>query len=97
MKIKEVRILNKKGFAKIYKEMNKNNIDINQATKEIEIFLETLEEALVKYGKVKFVERGTFEIMERKPRIISNPSTRELMKIYPKKTVKFRVSKNVMK
>ena len=35
--------------------------------------------------------------MERKPRIISNPSTRELMKIYPKKTVKFRVSKNVMK
>ena len=64
-----MRILNKKGFAKIYKEMNKNNIDINQATKEIEIFLETLEEALVKYGKVKFVERGTFEIMERKPRI----------------------------
>ena len=89
--------MNKKGFAKIYKEMNKNNIDINQATKEIEIFLETLEEALVKYGKVKFVERGTFEIMERKPRIISNPSTRKLMKIYPKKTVKFRVSKNVMK
>ena len=52
--------------------MNKNNIDINQATKEIEIFLETLEEALVKYGKVKFVERGTFEIMERKPRISKN-------------------------
>ena len=24
--------------------MNKNNIDINQATKEIEIFLETLED-----------------------------------------------------
>jgi len=92
-----VKILNKRGFAKIYQEMSKNDIDINQAVKEIGIFLETVEEALVKDGKVKFVERGIFEILERKPRVISNPVTRELMKIYPKKSVKFTISKKLNK
>ena len=89
--------MNKRGFAKIYKEMSKNDIDINQAVKEIGIFLETVEEALIKDGKVKFVERGIFEILERKPRVISNPVTRELMKIYPKKSVKFTTSKKLNK
>ncbi len=89
--------MNKRGFAKIYQEMSKNDIDINQAVKEIGIFLETVEEALVKDGKVKFVERGIFEILERKPRVISNPVTRELMKIYPKKSVKFTISKKLNK
>lgn len=89
--------MNKRGFAKIYQEMSKNDIDINQAVKEIGIFLETVEEALVKDGKVKFVERGTFEILERKPRVISNPVTRELMTIYPKKSVKFSISKKLCK
>ncbi len=89
--------MNKRGFAKIYQEMSKNDIDINQAVKEIGIFLETVEEALIKDGKVKFVERGIFEILERKPRVISNPVTRELMKIYPKKSVKFSISKKLNK
>lgn len=89
--------MNKKIFAKIYKGMNKKNINISQSIKEIECFLETLEEALIKDGKVKFVEKGTFEILERKPRVISNPITRELMKIYPKKSVKFSISKKLKK
>lgn len=89
--------MNKRGFAKIYQEMSKNDIDINQAVKEIGIFLETVEEALIKDGKVKFVERGIFEILERKPRVISNPVTRELMKIYPQKSVKFSISKKLNK
>lgn len=89
--------MNKRGFAKIYKEMSKNDIDINQAIKEIGIFLETVEEALIKDGKVKFVERGIFEILERKSRVISNPATRELMKIYPQKSVKFTISKKLKK
>lgn len=95
--MKEVKIVNKKGFAKIYQEMSKNNIDINEAIKEIGIFLETIEEALIKDRKVKFVERGTFEILERKPRVISNPAPREFMTIYPKKSVKFSISKKLCK
>ena len=51
----------------------------------------------MKYDSVTFVNRGVFEILERKPRVVSNPSTREIMKIYPKKVVRFRASKNIMK
>ncbi|WP_410054663.1 HU family DNA-binding protein [Fusobacterium sp.] len=80
-----MKIINKRSFAKIYQEIGKNYIDINQALKEIEIFLETMKEALIKHKKIKFVRRGTFEILDRKPRMISNPVTRELMKIYPQK------------
>ncbi|WP_308007709.1 HU family DNA-binding protein, partial [uncultured Fusobacterium sp.] len=36
-------------------------------------------------------------VKERKPRIIANPVTKEPMKIYPKKTVKFRESKKINK
>ncbi len=87
--------MNKRDFAKIYMEINKNSISMKETMEEIEFFLETVEEALIRDGKVRFVGRGIFEVIERKPRIISNPSTRELMKIYPKKTVKFRVAKNI--
>ena len=81
--------MNKRRFAKVYRDLSNEKIDINQALKEIENFLKTIEEALIADGKIKFIEKGTFEILERKPRIISNPLTRELMTIYPKKSVKF--------
>ena len=51
----------------------------------------------MKYDSVTFVNIGIFEILERKPRLVSNPSTREIMKIYPKKVVRFRASKNLIK
>lgn len=89
--------MNKRGLAKIYQKMSGNDIDINQAIKEIGVFLETLEEALILNGKIKFIEKGTFEILERKPRTIANPITKELMKIYPKKSVKFTPSKKLTK
>ncbi|WP_373592285.1 HU family DNA-binding protein [Fusobacterium varium] len=40
---------------------------------------------------------GIFEVKKRKARIIANPVNKEPMKIYPRKTVKFRESKNMMK
>ena len=67
------------------------------ALEEIDIFLETMQEALVISGKVKFIKKGTFEVLKKEPRIVSNPSTRELMKIYPRKVVRFRASKSIMK
>ena len=89
--------MNKRRFAKVYRDLSNEKIDINQALKEIENFLKTIEEALIADGKIKFIEKGTFEILERKPRIISNPLTRELMTIYPKKIVKFTSSKKLNK
>ena len=51
----------------------------------------------MKYDSVTFVNRCIFETAKRKQKVISNLSTRELMKIYPGKAVRFRVSKNIMK
>ena len=87
--------MNKKELAKIYKEVSNGEISARKAVKKINIFLETLQEALQIDGTVVFINRGIFEIKERNSRTISNPITRERMNIYPKKTVKFRVSKNM--
>ena len=89
--------MNKRNFAKIYMETSKRDITLKQAIQEINLFLETVKEVLIKDGKVKFVGKGTFEILERKPRIIANPVTKELMKIYPKKSIKFTPSKKLTK
>ena len=89
--------MNKRELAKVYSEMSKGEISEKKAQKEIDIFLETVQEALQKSRSLIFINIGIFEIKERKPRIISNPVTRELMKIYPKKIVRFRVSKKINK
>ena len=87
--------MNKKELAKIYKEVSNGEVSARKAVKKINIFIETLQEALQIDGIVVFINRGIFEIKERNSRIISNPVTRERMNIHPKKTVKFRVSKNM--
>ena len=89
--------MNKRELAKIYSTISQEEVLRREALKEIEIFIQTLQEALQKYNSVTFVNRGVFEVLERKPRLVSNPSTREIMKIYPKKVVRFRASKNIMK
>ena len=89
--------MNKKGLAKLYIKVSKSEISIKKAVEEIDIFLKTMQEALVISGKVKFIKKGTFEVLKKEPRIVSNPSTRELMKIYPRKVVRFRASKSIMK
>ena len=89
--------MNKRELAKIYSTISQEEVPRREALKEIEIFIQTLQEALQKHNSVTFVNRGVFEILERKPRLVSNPSTREIMKIYPKKVVRFRASKNLIK
>jgi len=87
--------MNKKELARLYKEMAIDIISINKAEKEIDTFIKTLTDALLVDEKVKFTRIGVFEILIRQPRVIANPVTREPMKIYPKKTVRFRVSKRL--
>ena len=88
-------LMNKRELAKVYSEISRGKTSERQALKEIDMFFSTLQEALQKNHSVMFVNRGIFEVVERKPRTISNPATRESMKIYPRKTVKFRVSQNI--
>ena len=89
--------MNKRELAKIYSTISQEEVPRREALKEIEIFIQTLQEALQKHNSVTFVNRGVFEVAKRKPKVVSNPSTRELMKIYPRRTVKFRASKSIMK
>ena len=89
--------MNKRELARIYNTISQGKISQKAALEEINIFTQTLQEALMKYDSVTFVNRGILEVLERKPRLVSNPSTREIMKIYPKKVVRFRASKNLIK
>ena len=87
--------MNKRKFAKIYRKLSPYDATIETVLTDVDIFLETLREALQIEGEVKFIRRGSFEVISRKPRVISNPVTRELMTIYPKKIIKFRASKKI--
>ena len=89
--------MNKRELARIYNTITQGKISQKAALEEINVFTQTLQEALMKYDSVTFINIGVFEILERKPRLVSNPSTREIMKIYPKKVVRFRASKNLIK
>ena len=87
--------MDKRKFIKLYKETSSNSLIGNEVNKEIKMFLETLKEALLIDGKVKFTRIGVFEILTRQARVVGNPKTKEPMKIYPKRTVKFRASKKL--
>ena len=87
--------MNKKSLARLYQKMSTDIISISRAEKEIDTFIETLTDALFVDGEVKFTRMGVFEILTRQPRVIANPVTKEPMKIYPKKTVKFRMPKKM--
>ena len=76
--------MNKREFAKTYRKISPYEATIETVLTDIDIFLETLREALQIEGEVKFVKRGTFEVISRQPRVI-----------YPKKIIKFRASKKI--
>lgn len=83
--------MTKKEFIELYAE--KGNITKKEAEKNINIFLESVEEALVKGEEVSFVGWGKWEVVERASRDVRNPRTQEMMKIAPKKVVKFKAGK----
>lgn len=87
--------MDKKSFINLYSKLSEKKMYKQEASKDVEALLETVTELLEKGETVKFLNVGSFSILERKPRVISNPATRERMEIYPKKTVKFIPSKKV--
>ena len=87
--------MNKREFTKTYRKISLYDATIETVLTDVDIFLETLREALQIEGEVKFIRRGSFEVISRQPRVVANPVTREKMEIYPKKTVRFRASKKI--
>ena len=87
--------MNKREFAKTYRKISSDDMTIETVLTDVDIFLETLREALQIEGEVKFIRRGSFEVISRQPRVVANPVTKEKMEIYPKKTVRFRASKKI--
>ncbi|WP_462424650.1 HU family DNA-binding protein [Fusobacterium ulcerans] len=87
--------MNKREFAKTYKKISPYDATIETVLTDVDIFLETLREALQIEGEVKFIRRGSFEVISRQPRVVANPVTRKRMTVYPKKTVRFRASKKI--
>lgn len=53
-----------------------------------------IEGGLKQKEKIMFIKRGVFEVIDKKERNISNPSTREVMRTDSIRTVRFRESKN---
>lgn len=86
--------MNKREFGKLYQKNFDGKISVNDAIEEIDCFLETLAEAIIKEGKVKFMNRGTFEVIDKKPRRIADPVTKEPKIIYPKRDIRFKLSDN---
>ena len=89
--------MNKKELAKLYSTVSQGKVSQKAALEEINVFTQTLQEALCKYNSVSFINRGVFEVLERKPRLVSNPSTREINENLSKEVVRFRASKNLIK
>lgn len=83
--------MTKKEFINLYAE--KGNLTKKEAEKGINLFLESVEEALIKGEEVSFVGWGKWEIVERASRDVRNPRTKELMKVEAKKVVKFKTGK----
>lgn len=83
--------MTKKEFIELY--ATKGDISKKEAEKYINLFLDSVEESLVKGEDVLFVGWGKWEVVDRAPRDVRNPQTQELMKIEGKKAVKFKVGK----
>lgn len=89
--------MNRKEFYDVYRKLDKTENqrrDLKEIEKEIEIFFRCIEEGISLDGEVQFRNKGSFKLIDRKEKIVSNPSTRERMTIYPGKTIKFKSSKN---
>ncbi len=65
------------------------------AEKVLQGFLGSVQEALVKDGKITLTGFGTFSVETRKARTGRNPRTGEPMKIPATNVVKFRAGKNL--
>ena len=84
----------KKEFAELWMK-NANLASMVESKRQVELFIETLKEALEKNEVLVFRGLGTFERRETKRKEGRNPRTGEAIKISPKKYIKFKVGKDL--
>ena len=87
--------MTKKEFVELFgtKAELKTKLEAERLTK---VFLETLEEVLVKGDEVSFIGFGKFESVERAERTCINPQTKKPMKVAARKVAKFKPGKNLL-
>lgn len=73
--------------------VNKTNLSKNQANTAVNVIINSIIHTLGKGGKVMFSGLGTFQVVERAPRIGRNPKTGEEIDIPATKTVTFKAGK----
>ena len=84
----------KKEFAELL--MEKADLkSFKEAKRQVEIFIETMKEALEKNEVLIFRGLGTFERRETKRKEGRNPRTGEAIKMKPKKYIKFKVGSDL--
>lgn len=66
-----------------------------EAERVVNLFLEAVEDNLMKGNSVGFVGWGKWEVSERAAREVRNPQTGKKMKVKAKKVVKFKVGKEL--
>lgn len=87
--------MTKKEFVELFgtRAELKTKVEAERLTK---IFLDTLEEVLVKGDSISFIGFGKFETSERAERTCINPQTKKPMKVAAKKVAKFKPGKNLL-
>lgn len=86
--------MKKKEFVELFKE--KTNLrSLEEAKRQVELFIDTLKEALTKEDILIFRGLGTFEKKITKRKEGRNPRTGETIKMTPKKYIKFKVGKDL--
>lgn len=73
----------------------KSQISIHDASNALRAFTETLSEALVKGDKITFIGFGTFDTIVRGEREARVPGTTTIIKVPPKRVVRFKASKTI--
>lgn len=85
--------MNKKEFVDLFAE--KGGYTKKDADKAIKLFLNLVEESLVKGESVSFIGWGKFEVVKRAARTMKNPQNGKKIKVKEKNVVKFRVGKGL--
>lgn len=86
--------MKKKEFIELY--MEKAGIDTKTEAKEkVELFIETLKEAMLKEDILIFRGLGTFHVMKTKTRRGRNPRTGEPLTVNSRKVIKFKVGRDL--
>lgn len=83
--------MTKKEFIELYSK--NGNMSKKEAERNINLFLSSIQEALVLDGEIGFVGWGKWEVKAKNARQVRNPQTKEMMTIEARKVIKFKSGK----